>query len=107
MEIYPIEISELQYEKALYCVTSSNDVYLFYPSNENDLENADAQVWLYQQDGALEDLMSEVGEGNCLYFEMQLADETQDAWYCAVNQRVNQLDLGALKNGQIVWWNAM
>jgi hypothetical protein len=107
MEIYPIEISESQYDNALYCVTSANDVYLLYPSNEYDLGTADAQVWLYQQDGALEELMNEVGEENCGYFEMQLAEEIQDAYYCRVNQRVNQLDLDGLRNGQVIWWNAM
>ncbi len=107
MEIYPIEISEIQYENALYCVTSANDVYLFYPSSEEDLENPDAQVWLYQQDGALEELMNEVGEENCGYFEMELAEEIQDAYYCSVGQRVNQLDLDGLRNGKVIWWNAM
>ncbi len=109
METTPTDITEEHYFNSMYAVTSDGNTWMLYSLYYTD--DLDSIVWLGYDEDAWNYTM-DIGGDECQETTIDVTDEdgnveTKDAVMCPMSLRPIQLDLDALRNGQVIWFSTM
>jgi hypothetical protein len=105
METKPTDLTDEQYNGAWYGVSDNGDTWLLYSSNGHDYR--DECILLGHDPEAWKNLMIEIGEDNLCSADAFFEGEVIPVLVCDMSIRATQLDLDALRNGEVIWYAAM